>query len=220
MGTVIDLGYDYEKLTSSLRGFYDGQQYYGAEIVLDHARSHHSGVRKDGRPEFSHQIMQATSLRHMRDAGVMYPEATHIVVLAHDLDEDYEVRSDVTARLVHDGCPVHWTGWNDYARIWPALDLMNKTGKETAAYYEALSLDPIASIAKGLDRDHNLSTMVGAFDRAKMERYITETRTEVFPMLKRARKLFPSQKSIYHGIAHQIRYKLYMAEWYLTVVDG
>ncbi len=218
MGTKIDFGYDYEKLLSSIRGFYTGAGYYGALIVLDRAREVHSGLRKNGFPEFSHQLMQVAYLR-MVQAGVMYPEATHVVMLAHDLDEDYNVTPAETMAAIRNGCPVHWSGWREYERMGPALSLMNKEGKKTEAYYRDISEDPIASLAKGEDRDHNLGSMIEAFTPQKQRSYIAETREHTLPMLRRARKLFPGQEPIYQNLRHEISVKIYMAEQILALRD-
>lgn len=218
--TSIDLGYDYEKLLTSLRGFYQGAHFYGALIMLDRAREVHSGKRKNGFPEFSHQLMQATYLRTIQ-AGVMYPEAMHIVVLAHDMDEDYNVTPAENCKAIADGCPVHWAGWKDFQKVEPAMNIMNK--KKFANPREAflaLSRDPIAGPCKGLDRDHNISSMPDAFTRPKQRSYIAETRELILPMLKAGRKLFPAQEPIYHNLAHQIRMKISLIERHLDLLDA
>ena len=214
--TTIDLGYSYDKLLTSLRGFYQGSHYYGALIMLDRAREVHSGKRKNGFPEFSHQLMQATYLRTIQ-AGVMYPEAMHIVVLAHDMDEDYGVTPEENCKAIKDGCPVHWSGWKEFQMIEPAMDAMNKKKfASPEAAFRALARDPIAGPCKGLDRDHNISSMPHAFAPPKQREYIAETRELILPMLKAGRKLYPAQAPIYHNLAHQIRMKIMLIEHHLN----
>jgi hypothetical protein len=223
----IDLGYDYEKMTSSLRGFYTGAGYYGAVIVLDRAREVHSGTRKNGFPEFSHQIMQASVLRGL--PRLLYPELVHITVLAHDLDEDHSVSVEDTCEAIRKAVPSDWSGHSQIDLLPDTLERMNKyelvpvldqmrlgapqrRPKPTEVYYGEIASDPIASLAKGLDRDHNLSSMIEVFSVEKMRQYIGETIEYVLPMLKEARKRFPSQEPAYQNIRHQINYKLYMAK--------
>lgn len=234
MNTEIDLGYNYEKMTSSLRGYYSGADYYGALIMLDRAREVHSGTRRNGFPEYSHQIMQASVLRTL--PGLIDPEIIHICVLGHDLEEDHDVSVDSSITAIVRGVPKGWAHIGDIEAICGALKAMNKyytrldsdlvsqgsTGrhqKPTGTYYTNLSVSSHASIAKGLDRDHNLSLMMDVFNLKKMGRYIAETREYVLPMLKSARKLFPSQEPAYQNLRHQINYKIHMAEKWITMKE-
>ena len=222
--TQIDLGYNYEAMTSNLRGFYSGAGYFGALITLDRAREKHNGLRKDGFPEFSHQIMQATMLRNL--PGLMYPEMTHITVLAHDLEEDHDVPVRQTLEAICRGTPKKWVEEHlDMDRLATSMEQMNKyitgsrTPKSESYYYGEIENDPISSIAKGLDIDHNLGSMIRAFTPAKMRSYAEGKAEYGIPMLKAARKRFPSQARAYHLLDQQIEYKLFMIESYLNVVE-
>jgi len=69
-------------------------------------------------------------------------------------------------------------------------------------YYNILSTCPIASVAKGFDRVHNLMTMLGGFSTQKRISYIEETLEKTVPMLKRARREFPEQIPVYENIKY------------------
>lgn len=190
--TEITLGYDYEKLLSNLRGHYQGRRWYKALTALDKARSIHTGSRKNGEPEFSHQVFQAQFLRTLEDQAVD-PEGTHITILFHDTCEDYDYPLVLIEKAYG-------------TEIGESVYRMDKHGDfasvEPQNYYSRIADDVRSSIAKGIDRIHNIQSMVGVFTREKQVRYIAETRDLVLPMLKQARKNFPQQEPIYQNIKH------------------
>jgi len=67
-------------------------------------------------------------------------------------------------------------------------------------YFANLATCPIASLAKGFDRVHNLLTMVGGFKPEKQSEYLKETMEEIVPTLKEARRTHVSQEPIYENI--------------------
>ena len=69
-----------------------------------------------------------------------------------------------------------------------------------AHYYSEITNCPIASIVKGGDRIHNFQTMTGVFTIEKQTKYISECEDFILPMLKKARRKFPSQESAYENI--------------------
>ncbi|RWP18001.1 MAG: hypothetical protein EOR01_23545 [Mesorhizobium sp.] len=63
-------------------------------------------------------------------------------------------------------------------------------------YYERTGHDPIASIAKALDRAHNIFTMSAAgWSVGKQERYVGEVFDLLLPMMKVARRQFTKQEA-------------------------
>ena len=68
-----------------------------------------------------------------------------------------------------------------------------------------MAYNPLASIAKGVDRMHNFQSMSGVFDLDKQQRYMEETEQYIIPMLKEARKNFPEQEPVYQNIKHVLR---------------
>jgi hypothetical protein len=220
--TQIGPGYDYEKMLTALRAYYVGAGYYGALIVLDLAKDAHTGTRKNGEPEFCHQVRQASYLRTIQ-SGVMYPEATHIVVLAHDMDEDYGISPADTCKKIDAGTPVYWKGAFDFPRIEPAMRAMNKKTPLGEAfkdsYFWVLGQDPIASVAKGLDNDDNVLSMIGAFTPEKQRSYLSTSKKKILPMLRMARKLFPAQEPVYQNLKHQLLVKMMLIEHHLSYLD-
>ena len=151
-------------------------------------------TRKNGDHEFSHQVSQValalTLLEHFE-----HPEDLICIIFLHDICEDYHVPFDTIRDLFGQ-------------RVRNGVFLMSKEYKEAGktievdndVYYERLANDPIASIAKGFDRVHNLMTMLGGFSQSKIKEYIEETLEKTVPMLKIARRKFPEQNGAYENI--------------------
>lgn len=66
---------DFEKMKIAIRYWLIGRGYYNALKAMDFAESYHTGVRKDGNHEFSHQISQVNYTRAFID-NLLFPEAT------------------------------------------------------------------------------------------------------------------------------------------------
>jgi (p)ppGpp synthase/HD superfamily hydrolase len=182
------------KLRLSLRSWLLGRGYTLALKAMDFAERHHTGQRKNGDPEFAHQIWQCHYLRSL-EPSLLYPEETFAVTFLHDVVEDYPV----TLAEIEDlfGSQVaHSTG------------LMSKViegeKKDANVYFDALSQDPIASVCKGADRIHNHKTMIGAFSSAKQIDYLGETEDDIMRMLKDARRRHPEQELVYANIKHML----------------
>lgn len=186
----------FEKLKITLRYFLLGREYFMAADALEYAAKYHTGFRKDGiTPEFQHQIEIAHYVRTLLPS-LMFPEDTIAAVLLHDVPEDYGVpHVEITNRFG--------------SKVGRAVFLMDKNSN---ANFAAIGEDPIASIAKGGDRVHNLQSMQGVFTREKQLKYISEARLNFLPMLKTARRLFPKQEAAYENIKHMMNSQLELLE--------
>lgn len=184
----------YEKLRLAVRYWLLGRRYTLALRAMEYAAGFHTGTRKDGAPEFSHQVWQVAYLRTM-EPMLLHPEETIATVFLHDLVEDYPVSlSDIASRFG--------------SRIAAAVDAMSKVvegqKKSGAVYFPELAADPIASVAKGVDRVHNHKTMIGGFSSLKQRDYLGETEADILPMLKAARRAHPEQELVYENIKHML----------------
>jgi len=184
---------DYAKQTLVLRTYLRTRGFYNALKAMEYGLSYHTNIRKDGQPEFSHQVSQACLFMTI-DSNALFTEETYICIFLHDLPEDYQ---EVSINLIREKfgivagdavgimCKVH-------------SDIENKLSN--GYYYQQISTNPISSISKGLDRVHNLMTMLGAFSPEKQLEYIKETIDVVLPMMKISRNRFPEQHKIYENI--------------------
>lgn len=181
---------DYKKMKIAIRSWMEGRGYYTAIKAMNFAEKYHTGTRKDGQPEFSHQVSQACYARTM-EKYMINPEVVLSTIFCHDLAEDYNVSYFELNSLFGE-------------KIAKAVIKMSKVvdgvkiNQET--YFKNLSECPDSSLAKGFDRVHNLLTMVGGFKKEKQIEYLEETMKDIVPMLKKARRNFPEQESIYENI--------------------
>jgi (p)ppGpp synthase/HD superfamily hydrolase len=185
---------DYAKMKIAIRYWLIGRKYYNAVKALDFAESYHTGIRKDGQPEFSHQISQANYCR-VFDELLDFPEETFCVIFLHDILEDYDVTYEQLLELF--GVVVA-DATLKMSKIRNGVKIPNDI------YYVEMLTCPIASLAKGVDRLHNLFTMVGGFTSEKQISYINETLEYVVPLLKKARRNFHKQEGVFHNIKYII----------------
>lgn len=147
-------------------------------------------TRKDGiTPEWSHPIALA-----LRVINIFHADATDFtgnlvsIALGHDLLED--AKKDGNREEVFNSieriCGV------DLLAEMEALD--KNSFQSTVDYYENLSnldLHLASAIVKVIDRENNLSTMIGVFSEQKILDYLYETSDFVIPLLKRIRRYRP-----------------------------
>lgn len=188
----IELDYDYDKLRTAMRYWLLGSNWHVALKAMEMGLEAHSGERKNGNPEFSHQMFQAQFARTL--PGLMSPEETLAVIFLHDIVEDHNV-------------PISTIYAEFGTEIGLGVDLMSDVDAQgnprpPENYYPAMVASPLASIAKGIDRMHNFQSMIGVFTREKQERYIEETREHILPMMKAARKRYTQQEPAYQNIKH------------------
>jgi (p)ppGpp synthase/HD superfamily hydrolase len=198
----------FEKKLLTLRQQLVGARYHHALAALEFAHRFHTGLRKDGvTPEFQHQIEIALFALTLPD--LMFREEVIATILLHDVREDY----DITDREIRD---LFFQDSAFAARVAQAVENMTKVfrgiKKNEAGLFDAMSQDPIASIAKGCDRMHNLQSMVGVFKLAKQKAYIQEVHDLFLPMLKKARRLFPHQVNAYENIKHILQSQIQLIE--------
>lgn len=187
----------YEKSKAAMRAFLHGKGFFKALKAMDISERYHTGTRKDGAPEFSHQIAQAhilmALLPHLID-----PEGTMIVLFLHDTVEDYGTPEDAaplppfTLKDVLD-----LFGPEISRSVDTVSKVVNGYKKSMPQYFDEMAQDPRASIVKGTDRFHNHQSMPGAFSAAKQDSYLEETEEHILPMMKVARRAFPEQHAAY-----------------------
>lgn len=188
----------FEKKLLTLRQQLVGARYHHALAALEFAIRYHTGLRKDGKtPEFQHQVEIALFALTLPD--LMYRQEVIATIVLHDVREDYGV-SDGEIRDLFFKDPAF--AQRVCTAVWNMTKEFRGEKRDEKALFEAMSKDPIASIAKGCDRMHNLQSMVGVFKLEKQREYIQEVFDLFLPMLKKARRLFPHQVNAYENIKH------------------
>jgi len=181
---------DYTKMKISIRSWMEGRGFHVAIAAMNFAEKHHTGIRKDGQPEFSHQVSQACYARTM-ERYMLHPEAVLAVIFLHDVMEDYGVSHAELVNLF---------GIQIADAVLKMSKVVGGVKVPSEIYFPNLATCPIGSLAKGFDRVHNLLTMVGGFKPEKQREYLEETMNKIVPMLKEARRTHVSQEPIYENI--------------------
>lgn len=181
---------DFEKMRIALRYYLIGKGYFKALEAMEFAERYHTGTRKDGSPEFSHQVSQAHLARTLLN-NIRYQEEIFIVIFLHDICEDkgisFEELELKFGKLATDSIKL-------MTKLYRGVKIPNEV------YYKNMVDCPITSLAKGFDRVHNLMSMLGGFKPEKRMSYIQETFDYTIPMLKAAKRRFPDQESVYENI--------------------
>jgi len=191
---------NFEKLRISARYWLLGMaehdpEYFKVIEAMELAAEHHDGFRNGGDPEFIHQLgifhYLRTMHKHMRN-----PKTVYKLVFLHDALEDPNQKTGIwiTPTEISDRFGDEFLA---------KLKKMSKKimGAENPDFsLNAVFDDEDTSIAKGGDRVNNVSSMIGVFKRARLERYVKETMEEFFPRLKVARRKFADQEAIFENI--------------------
>ena len=211
MGSIIPthLGGPQKRLIA-LRYWLIGKSFHLALDALNFASLYHTGVRKDGvTPELDHQVSIALYARTLPISDDEI-EKLIVVILLHDVREDYSSADQVPAGLapVSEQLIIQRFG-TDVSRD---IELLSKVTagvkKDAAIYFAQIRETWRACLVKLLDRLHNLSTMQGAFSPQKQIEYVAEARRDILPLARYARRAFsryePAFENVKLGIGLQI----------------
>lgn len=193
---------NYEKTKIALYYRLLGMGYYVACKAFTFAQEYHKGVRKDSSPEFSHQVWIANFA-----ITLPIPKEDMEILLAaiflHDVCEDYDVTFEEIERQFG-------------KRVREIVQNLSKVYRgqkiEESVYFERISNCALSAIAKGCDRLHNLSSMVGAFTKEKQISYIKESTDWHLPVLKTARRKFPQYELAFENIKLNLTSRISLIE--------
>ncbi len=200
----------YEKLKTTLKNKLMGlamvdPRYYTCIKALEFAEKIHDGYRKDGvTKEFYHQLSMLGFAMANHNA-LTKPYRVYTCIILHDTYEDFDKFKVKHPNLIED---LYYEFPEDIEFIVRISKIRYKKEGESYIkygvnydeYFGEMSGCEVTSFSKGVDRFHNLSTMIGVFSKKKMEKYIYEVDIYFLPMLKKARKRFPEQDQAYQLI--------------------
>ena len=204
---------EYEKLRSKIRGMLEGMNcvsegtHWGEVLKLfTFASSVHTGKRKGGQHEFSHQLnMVAYALSMFIPSKFINEEDVAKIIsliLIHDIPEDYpaEFMAYTGSIGVAESNNVFLVLDDDsfLAEVLNMSMLLNRYEWQTRQkmsndkYYARVGSTAFTSIVKVIDRIHNLSTMIGVMSNKRIAEYIEETDKHVFKLIKAVSREYPS----------------------------
>ena len=177
--------YHVEKMYTYLRGFMVGAGMQQGIQALNFARIKHQGqMRKDGEPYIVHPLQMAC---YAAALGIRNDEIMAGILL-HDVCEDCGVPVELL--------PVNGHVKEIVKRLtiqpWPEE---TKTETKERYFREMLACKEAISI-KGLDRYHNMSSMVGVLPDEAVQKNIRENNELLLPMLKQAKERYPELSDI------------------------
>ncbi len=187
----------YEKSRIALYYWLLGRSWFDVARAMTDAQSRHGGLRKDGMtPAFAHQIFIANYLRTLPAISDEDMRTALIAAFFHDTPEDTGMSTSEIAQA-------------HGSRAAGIVERLTKEYRGTRVdentYFQALRGDPLAALVKGVDRLHNLHSMVGVFTREKQEEYLAETEKYHIPMLKVARRDYPSYEPAFENVSQALQ---------------
>lgn len=202
----------FERKRTALKGYCLGRDYVDVLRAITFAEEYHVGVRKDGvTPEFQHQIeiaLHATTLKGLsnEDESILLQ-----MIMLHDVVEDYNVSlMEIEQRFG----PIVAKGVEALSKV------INGRKKDMVTYMRDLALNPLAALAKGCDRVHNVQSMRGVFNYEKQKKYAQEVREHFFPMLRRVRDVAPKYRQAINNIKSMLENQVQWVEYLHESLDA
>ncbi len=197
-----------DKQTLFFRGYFVSKKMRLSVKAMNTALIYHTGKRRDGKPEISHQFeMVGYVLQVLGERKRITSKFLDEVIAAtflHDLPEDYPEQY-----------PLEMVKDNFNGRVYELVEYMTKTWKgynktKLAAYYKKMSCDPIAVILKGIDRLHNITTALEGMKKEGVMKYVNEVETHFYPMLKTARINFSQYYFVFINISNSLERQIHL----------
>lgn len=190
-----------EKMYTFVTGYAMGRNMQETLKALTFARKLHANQkRKSGEPYITHPLTMAC---HALSMGVDKDEVIAAILL-HDVVEDCGISvndlpvNDEVREAVKRLTYVKPDKYFERDGEGPHLNDVK------AEYYGLISLNPIATVAKLLDRCHNVSSMAGTFTKEKLLDYIEETKLFVIPLIRTAKDNFVEYRDVVFILKYHI----------------
>lgn len=184
---------EYKKLRTKVFGIIEGltlsdEKYFELRKLLSYAEKIHCGTRKDGSPEFSHQL-QMLALAINFHKMLNDPFNVYMAIVSHDLIEDYPHTRDYL--YTNFPCTENYS-----TKLAKYKDINDSNEKTYNSYFNTLSECEVCSVVKLIDRVHNLSTAPGVFSTEKINEYCNEVQIYFYDMINKAKTQF-NQREVY-----------------------
>ncbi len=204
----------HEKQIIHLRSYLKGAQMFKAVSALETViKTYGSDLRKDGKTlSVMHPIQIALSALLIPIANT-YKEQLIILCLMHDMVEDYGYSVDAFVLLF---------GQKKGRKLYYLTELLSKdvngNKKETEAYFNEMESEFLVVIAKGLDRYHNLNSMIACYSAEKMQEQVQETEKYILPTLKKAERNHPEHEVALFAVRFNIKQTLVFIKHIINVM--
>lgn len=215
-GSEADVIKNFDHLVEDVRGWMRAKKYHLTEELMNFMLEKKAGkFRNDGvTPSALHELTQAVWFISCIEDGVRaeMPQSVLGLIFVHDVGEDFGVRpEELRAHLKGKGFG-KLVVIDDLLEDFDAIskrygdDGPPRYANEYEYFHLALCKRRHASIAKLIDRAHNIMTLVGVkeaegeAEKVKMMKKIAETKVLINDMCRDSARNFPEQEEFYENI--------------------
>lgn len=213
-----------EQLIADVRTYLKSAGYDMALACMDLAIEKKQGkFRKDGKtPSIIHEVSQAIYTISLMEAGVHLEDPESVIALnfIHDLGEDFGFKPDELVDYLHQQ---KIADFDKIPQLTVDFDLMSKKYKNEEPkftyeieYYRTLQESQNASIAKLIDRIHNVATQIGVQDDQRCSEYIRNTELIINDYVLYASRKFPEQEEAYENSKGMLKTLCQINRYYLA----
>lgn len=191
------------------RGYFTGLGLHKSMMAMEIAMQCHTGNRRDGNPEVSHQFDIVGMLIQVFEKRMTPAELDILIASAflHDVVEDYPSLYDQSDILAKFGCEVS----DIVARVTKKANF-KKTPEHRELYYKGVLGNLFSTFVKCFDRIHNLQSMIAGFTPEGQRKYIIETEEYFYQMIKKSRSENPQFYIVFVIIQQQMEMIISLAE--------
>jgi len=198
-----------EKLIVFYRGYFEGYKMAQSLKALDLAVEFHTGQRKGGSSEVTHQFEIVNLLIQLLHGHCEVKEMDDIIAAGfmHDVVEDYSDRyslDDLSKDFDEKVCSI-------VKAVTKKLDYDKHSESDHKTYYGQILKIPEAVIVKCGDRIQNIQS-IGGLKLDRQKEYVDEVEEYFFPMIKKARRLYPVFFNLYAVLSEILKMQLKFVE--------
>jgi len=195
------------------------RRYFKVLEAMEYGMAHHDGERNGGEPEFIHQLSIFHHLRTLH-RHIRNPVTVYILTFLHDAVEDPRTDKETKKKV--------FISLDDIESRF-GTEIMIKVrvlSKEIMGQpNEAYSLDMVfedadTAVVKSGDRVNNVSSMIGVFKPARLERYVKETVEQFLDRIKLARRRFPDQEGVFENMKLELVNQLQLIKHIMEPKNG
>lgn len=206
---------EYSKLRTKILGIIEGltltdPMYFNVRRAMVYAELIHCNHRRDGTPEFSHQL-EMLSLALSLHSSLIKPYEVYMAIILHDTIEDYPETFGELSRMF----PVEVQYSIRLAKV-PDTDTDEKTYYQ---YFKTIAECEVCSVVKIIDRIHNLSTAPGVFSTKKISEYCDEVQEYFVPMMSSAKGLF-NQRDVYEVLKFMLHNQVRTIRTFVEIINN
>lgn len=220
-----DVTENFESLVEETRDWLHSKGFKQVEVLMDLMLDKNEGETRDDNitPSALHELTQVIWFISCIEADLHVDDVEGVlsVIFAHDLGEDFNIRPDALEQhLVDEGIPRSAKTEQlkeDFDAISKRYGKGNPNKHATEFLYSmAVQNNKNASIAKMIDRIHNIMTLINVKDRIEMMEYIAKTEQLQKDYVRDDVIKFPSQAEMYTALRKATKETVQACHYYMV----